>query len=79
MACYCLLAVVEARALGSQIQGFSLASLAPVALPADTVQALETLEENTLPQRFGSWKRASFEVNENSIDYATGRYSRTWR
>jgi len=79
LACYGLLAVAEAGALGSQIGGFSHASLAPIALPADTVQSLETLEENTLPQRFGTWKRASFEVNENSIDHPMGLNSRTWR
>jgi len=78
LACYSLLAVAEARALGSQNGGLSLASLAPVALPADTVQALQTLEENTLPQRIGTWKRASFEVNENSIDHPIGRHSRIW-
>ena len=79
LACYSILAVAEAGVLGSQIRGFSFESLAPVALPADTVQALETLEESTLPQRFGTWTRASFEVSENSIDHPMGRYSRTWR
>ncbi len=73
LACYGLLAVVGSVALGAQIGGFS------VALPADTVQALETLDEGTLPQRFGTWKRASFDVNEKSIHYPMGRYSRTWR
>lgn len=74
LACYGLLAVAQAGALA--FGGFSLA---PVALPADTVQSLEALEENTLPQRFGAWKRASFQVNENNIHHPMGRYSRTWR
>jgi exosortase len=76
--CYGLLAVAQAGTLSAQIRGFSLASVGPVALPADTVQALETLEENSLPQEFGTWKRASFEVNQNSIDHPIGRNSRTW-
>lgn len=84
VACYGLLALAQAGTFGSQIKGFSRASLAPAALPADalpadTVKALETLEENTLPQQFGNWKRASFEVKENSIDHPMGRYSRIWR
>ena len=79
LVCYGLLALAQASALSSQIAGFSFASLSSAALPADTVQALESLEENTMPPRFETWKRARFEVDENSIDHPMGPYSRTWR
>jgi len=79
LVCYGLVAVVEARAWGSQRGGLWLASMAPVELPSDTVEALETLDESTLPQQIGTWKRASFKVNEESGERPIGRYSRTWR
>lgn len=79
LACYGLLALALAAVLAAPIGGFSRVLLAQVALPADTVGALETLGATTLPERIGTWKRESFEVKENSADHPMGRYSRTWR
>lgn len=79
LACYALLVVAEAGAVGSRIGGGSLALLAPVALPADTVRALEALGEDALPQEFGAWKRAGFEAKENGDGHPIGRSCRTWR
>jgi exosortase len=49
-----------------------------VDLPADVALRIESLGEDTLPKRWGSWQRSGFEVIRRKQGDALGQTSRMW-
>jgi hypothetical protein len=77
--CFAALALAEILAVGALFGGHALAAPAADTLPTETVRALDTLKEDSLPGRSGNWQRAGFEVLERAPGHPLGRYSRLWR
>ena len=75
LAAFALLAVIQAALLAQSRPSLTFS----VALPADTVRALNALGETALPERFGPWQRQGFEVKEQPADFWLGQFSRQWQ
>lgn len=72
---FALLAVTQSVLLAQSRASITFS----VALPDETVLALDALGETALPGRFGPWQRQGFEVSEKPADYWLGRYCRQWQ